>query len=335
MASRPRSGDNASMKHQLLILGILLLALLPAPIRADDAPTGSREAWRHRRTPVFTISQGAPQHRCRDSLAVAGGPQEVICKFAYGPWDKDLEDEDVEVFVRPEGSDAWRRLGVGRTGRGEHRDGTRDIRNLDGWMVFPIPGAAALPPGRHRVRAVVQGDGAAVEADLWVLAPSHAVVVFDIDGTLTTGDSELTRELANAAAEEIYHPKIRAGAADVIRARVAAGALPVYLTARPDRLTNRTRAWLEAENLPAGPLQLQSSVAGPSPSPTPSATSSASSRRSWTRDSPWSPHTATRSQTSTPTLPRASSRHISSSWGPTAASRAPYRSRTIESTWRR
>lgn len=250
------------MKHQLLILGILLLALLPAPIRADDAPTGSREAWRHRRTPVFTISQGAPQHRCRDSLAVAGGPQEVICKFAYGPWDKDLEDEDVEVFVRPEGSDAWRRLGVGRTGRGEHRDGTRDIRNLDGWMVFPIPGAAALPPGRHRVRAVVQGDGAAVEADLWVLAPSHAVVVFDIDGTLTTGDSELTRELANAAAEEIYHPKIRAGAADVIRARVAAGALPVYLTARPDRLTNRTRAWLEAENLPAGPLQLQSSVAG-------------------------------------------------------------------------
>ncbi|MFH1531174.1 MAG: hypothetical protein ABIK09_10640 [Pseudomonadota bacterium] len=247
------------MKHQHLALALLLLSL---PAHADDGPAGARAPWRHKRTPVFTTPQGVPQHRCRDSLSVTGGPQGIACKFAYGPWDKDLEDEDVEVFVHPGGAEAWRRLGAGRTGKGERRDRARGIRNLDGWMIFTIPEADALPQGRHRFRAVVRGDGSATEATLWVLAPGRSVVIFDIDGTLTVKDAELTRELAAAAVKERYRQEIRAGAADVVRARAAAGALPVYVTARPDRLATLTRAWLDAEDLPAGPLQLQSSVAG-------------------------------------------------------------------------
>ncbi len=250
------------MQPRLLILTLALL-VVAAPLRAaDDPPTGTRADWRHWRTPNFTTSQGAPEHRCRDGLAVTGDAQELVCKFAYGPWDKDLEDEDVEVFVRPEGATQWRRLGVGRTAKDGRNDPTRGIHDMGGWLVYALPEEDGLAPGRHRLRAVVQGDGSAAEAALWVVPPASAVAIFDIDGTLTTGDGELTRELAAASAGERYDPKIRAGAAAVVRARAAAGALPRNITPPPDRLAPRTRAWLTARDLPAGPLFLQSSVKG-------------------------------------------------------------------------
>ncbi len=245
------------------IIIALLFLITAAPLQAeDDPPAGTRAEWRHWRTPNFTTSQGAPEHRCRDGLHVTGEPQEFICKFAYGPWDKDLEDEDVEVFVRLDGTTTWRRLGVGRTLKDGRNDPKRGIHDMGGWMVYALAPENGLPVGRHVLRAVVQGDGSAAEAALWVVPPGSAVAIFDIDGTLTTGDGELSKELAASSAGEHYTPKIRAGAADVVRARVAAGALPVYITARPDRLAPRTRAWLTAKDLPAGPLGLQSSVKG-------------------------------------------------------------------------
>jgi hypothetical protein len=247
------------MRHTAITL--LLVLLLTPVARADDPPEGTRASWRHKRTPFLTTSQGPAAHRCRDALAVAGESQELVCKFAYGPWDKDLEDEDVELFVRPEGADAWRRLGAGRTRKDGQADGPRGIHALGGWLIFTIPEDHTLPPGRHDVRAVVRGDGTAAGATLWVRTPGSAVAVFDIDATLTTSDKELGKELAAAGIGEAYHPKIQPGAAAVVRARAAAGALPVYVTARPDRVSLQTRAWLLSEDLPAGPLQLQSSVA--------------------------------------------------------------------------
>jgi hypothetical protein len=238
-------------RSTITLLAILLLSAIPA--RAED--------WRHKRTPLFVTTQGASQHRCRDGLAVLGEPQEIVCKFAYGPWDKDLEDEDVELSVLPEGTETWRRLGIDRTGKDGSRDRARGIHDLGGWFVFEIPEVDWLSPGRHRFRAEVLGDGSAAEARLWILAPKSAVVVFDIDGTITTGDGELTRELVAATVGDDYHPRIRAGAVDTVRARVVAGALPVYITARPDLLVRRTRDWLASEGLPPGPVRFQSSVA--------------------------------------------------------------------------
>ncbi len=249
------------MQSRHLITLLLTIFILPAAY-ADDVPTGTRTNWRHKRTPIFTTSQGVPYHRCRDGLVASDRPQELICKFAYGPWDKDLEDEDVELFVLAEGEKTWRRVGVGRTGKDGHGDRARGIHDLGGWLIFSIPEASALSVGRHRFRAVVRGDGTAAEATLWIATSGSAVVIFDIDGTLTISDSELTQELVAAGTRKRYHQKIHPGAADVVRARAAAGALPVYVSARPDRLTARTRSWLDAEELPAGPLRLQSSVVG-------------------------------------------------------------------------
>lgn len=247
------------MRRTLLTTALILISQIPAA-DADDTPEGTRAKWRHTRTPFFTTSQGGPNHRCRDGIAVAGDAQELVCKFAYGPWDKDLEDEDVELFVRPEGADEWRRLGVGRTHRDGRGDGSRRIHALGGWLIFSVPSDAALPRGRHRFRAVVRGDGTAAEGTLWVLAPGSDLAIFDIDATLTTGDRELTKELAAGGIGEDYHQRIRPGAAAIVRARSTAGALPVYVTARPDRVSPQTRAWLTAEALPAGPLHLQSNV---------------------------------------------------------------------------
>lgn len=233
----------------LTFIALLLAPLSTAaqPCAPVDPPEVTRAPWRRDRTVWFTMPQGAPRHRCMDGIAMAGEAAEVTCKFAYGLADKDLEGEDVEVFLRAGPCTTWTLLGDART------DG-------DGRLRLEIPADAALPPGPYLIRAVVRGDGSAATATLFVVPAGASVVVFDIDGTLTVGDAELFRQISDRLAGDDYHPRIRPGAAAVVQARAAAGALPVYLTARADSLTDSTRSWLDAEALPPGPILFQASV---------------------------------------------------------------------------
>jgi len=233
---------------------ITFIALLLAPLAIAEQPCApveppevTRAPWRRDRTVWFTVPQGAARHRCMDGIAVVGEDAEVACKFAYGPADKDLEGEDVEVFLRGGPCTTWTRLGGTRT------DG-------DGRLHIKIPADAAPPRGRYLIRAVVGGDGSAATATLYVVSAGASVAVFDIDGTLTVGDAELFRQIADRLAGDDYHQRIRPGAAAVVQARAATGALPVYLTARADWLTDSTRSWLDAEALPPGPILFQASV---------------------------------------------------------------------------
>jgi len=171
---------------------------------------------------------------------VVGEPQQLEAKLAYGPTDTDLKDEDVLFRYEPPDGTGLRDLGVVRTSL----DGPGD----DGGRArFTIPPDRALPVGRHVIRATVLGDGSEATFSVVVVPNDQAVFVSDVDGTLT--ESEVA-ELPALASGNL--PAAHPHAALVFQRLSARGLVPIYLTARPDWLTGRTRAFLQANGFPPG-----------------------------------------------------------------------------------
>jgi hypothetical protein len=196
-------------------------------------------------------------HRGHDILVVDGQEQWLIGKFAYGVTDKDLVGEEVDVFVERGCAGSWERLGTAVTTRkGEHVpvDGVWDT---GGRVYFAIPRDKALPIGRHRVRFVVAGDHTHADLFVDVAAPAAPIFVSDVDGTLTSSESAEVLKLFTGGL-----PRAQPGAAAALSALAAKGYRPVYLTARPEWLLDRTRAFLAANGFPPGVIRTTTGVMG-------------------------------------------------------------------------
>lgn len=195
--------------------------------------------FRHTRSRLVT-GAGLANHRGRDAIVVDGQDQVIEAKFAYGVIDKDLKGEDVLVEV--EGPSTWTEIGIATTSLDdgpEEDDGGR--------ARLTIPVERRLPRGRHRVRATVLGDGTWAELYLVVVPKNQGVFISDVDGTLTSSEvAELPAFVAGKLPDA--HPH----AAEVLRRLAKTGLVPIYLTARPEWLMARTRAFLEANDFPPG-----------------------------------------------------------------------------------
>ena len=209
----------------------------------EDSPPPSEiatEQWRHWASTLITWA--GPWHSGQDVIAVAGADAVLRAKFAYGVLSKDLEDEWVEVWIDRCGELEW--LDAART-------------DSDGRVALTVEADRVPLVGRHRVHFRVAGDGTGTWATLHVLPPATKLAVFDIDGTLTTSDWELVKDLASDVFNPIRHgasPQARAAAADTTRARDEQGYVVVYLTGRPYSLTGRTRDWLHDQATAPGAL---------------------------------------------------------------------------------
>jgi phosphatidate phosphatase PAH1 len=174
--------------------------------------------------------------------------QVVVGKFAYGTMDKDLHDEEVDVFVRRGCGASWERLGSATTTtEGGHHPAVDGVEDRGGQVFFEIPPDRALPVGKHLVRLVVAGDLTVADATLLVLGPGTPVFVSDVDGTLTSSEYvEVFKTLEGTLPEA--HP----GAPEAFSALASKGYRPIYLTARPELLLARTRAFLQTRGFPPG-----------------------------------------------------------------------------------
>ncbi|MBM4352597.1 MAG: phosphatidylinositol transfer protein [Deltaproteobacteria bacterium] len=218
---------------------------------------GGTTAWRHTRTGLFTVPQGAAAHRGQDLLVVEGNSQWLIGKFAYGPADKDLEDEEVEIWVQENAPcGGWEQLATVRTTKDGPSKTVEGVENDGGRVFFEIPGSKRLPLGVHAVRMRVRGDSSHADFKVIVARPGTQVVVFDVDGTLTTGDSELIKEIIGDLIHRRNVPELRAGGPAAARAWRDKGYLVLYLTGRPDLLYGITREWLVDKGFPPGVLHL-------------------------------------------------------------------------------
>lgn len=201
---------------------------------ACPQPELSRVAFRHRASSARAAS--ASLHAAEDPIVRLGDDAVVRAKFSYGSRSRDLEGEDVTLFLADAPCGPWRLVGSARTDR-------------DGRASVAVTSAQLGGVGAHPLRWVVQGDLSVSDGTVYVVPVDAPTVVFDVDGTLTTDDGEVFEELLLGGTAEV-----RAGGQDVVRRYVSAGYFVVYITGRPYMLRNGTRAWLRGQGFPPGPL---------------------------------------------------------------------------------
>lgn len=237
----------------------------PCPLRpACDAPfTGSfsKRPFKHSRSPLV-IGLGAPRHRGRDLFLRPGDSPWVLAKFAYGPADKDLSDEEVDVWLERGCAGAWEAVGTFKTTKEEGSHSTVLGVEDKGGQLFVDLNTIKLPSGplgvgRHRVHMAVAGDGSSADLILEILPAGAKIAVSDVDGTLTESENAIVEDVATGS-DAAANP----GAPDVLRALSERGYFVLYLTARPFWLVPRTRSWLQMQGFPPGILHTSLSASG-------------------------------------------------------------------------
>lgn len=220
----------------------------PNPFIAQGSPTGFIKAT----SKYFVTVQGDANHRGQDVVVKEGEQQVLIGKFAYGPFDTDLTEEEVEIYIQPNPPcGEWKLLATEKTSNGEWGR-VYGIDDDGGRIFYEISANDHLTEGVYPVRMLVRGDYSLAAFSLFVVKPNTQAVVFDIDGTLTTKDSELHQELLNGD----YVPEAYLNAVDVVNTWASKDYLIVYLTGRPDFLRRISSNWLKDQSMPFGVLHL-------------------------------------------------------------------------------
>lgn len=223
------------------------------PVCNGQLPDGTRSPFRHLRSRAASAI-GPANHRGRDQIVKEGDHAFAQAKFAYGPSDKDLEDEDVEIYLQTGCAGPFARVATEVAGSETPRAPQAGMIEGGGRVFHDL---GVLPVGRHRVAFVVKGDGSRTDARIDVLPASARVVVTDVDGTQTTEEYEEVWSVLQGTM-----PKAQPGGARLLTALAYKGFVPFYLTARPEFLTGRTREFLALEGYPPGPVHTTTTLSG-------------------------------------------------------------------------
>jgi hypothetical protein len=218
---------------------------MPVPSCIAPLPSaGPTIDWENFESSVVTNS-GSERHRGRDMFYNPGDTHWAMAKFAYGPTDWDLSGERVDLFLLRNCEGDWEPLGpTFTTFDGDHAT-VEGVEDSGGWVFFQLP--QALPLGRHRIHMVVRGDDSRTDTYIEVVEPGTPIILSDVDGTLTTSEWE---RLVDFLLDNI--PDVNPGAPEALQALVDLGYRPMYLTARPEFLGNRTYDFVEQRGLPPG-----------------------------------------------------------------------------------
>ncbi|MCA9520656.1 MAG: haloacid dehalogenase [Myxococcales bacterium] len=217
------------------------------------------ESWRHSVASWLIVKTGDPHHRGTDAIFNPDQAMVLIGKFAYGAIDKDLKDEKVRVYLRSGTCDPFALLGTVYTSDDGQYGSIFGIQDDGGRAFFQIPWQNAPGIGRYDVKMVVAGDLSMTETfSLTVVPKGKKAVVFDIDGTLTTSDGELIKDIVDELLTDgdSYDQKMYPNADTVVAAYAQKGYQVIFLSARPDILTALTRSWLSSRGFADGVLHL-------------------------------------------------------------------------------
>jgi phosphatidate phosphatase PAH1 len=223
---------------------------------AAFVPDTGPEEFERVTTTLVTVTQGPANHRGMDAVYNPGEEQILIAKFAYGPFDADLVHEKVEVWIERQ-CGSWDKVGTVWTSDDDELPDTNGISDSGGRVFFHVPAEKAVGIGNHRVKMLVKGDHSEANFTLRVWPKGESVVVTDIDGKMTTQETDGVWTWLDANA-----PGVQVGAAEMMQAYAAKGFHIVYLTARPEHLTTKTRQWFDANGFPDGTFHLSESKLG-------------------------------------------------------------------------
>lgn len=125
----------------------------------------------------------------------------------------------------------------------------------DAMGAYDLPTNGFSSPNGQPIYAVLEADGSCAAHYDYLWPAGTKVVVFDIDGTLTLSDNEFLDQLSDGS----YVPKLMGAGNTLVQAWAAKGYKVVYLTARAHDFRADTRAWLELEQFPLGPVITENS----------------------------------------------------------------------------
>lgn len=190
---------------------------------------------------------GDPNHRGRDMFYNPGDTQWIMAKFSYGTLDDDIKGEDVDIYLLRDCAGAWEFLGKTTTTEdGEHAT-VEGVEDTGGRIYYQIPKDKELGLGWHRVHFVVKGDLSTTDLYIHVVEKGAPLIVSDIDGTLTTYETEEFVALATGSL-----PAMQKDASNLFNIFADKGYNIFYMTARPEWLGARTRAFFEQYGFPRG-----------------------------------------------------------------------------------
>ena len=202
--------------------------------RCATPPQFKAKGWRHKRSKLIAIN-ASTNHRAFDLIATEDdAAQHIAGKLSYGKFDKDIEDEDAEVFACVD--NAWKSLGVHRT-------------DDDGRFSLSLEGAARLPVGMRDMYIAALGDGSGAYFVGYVAPRGTKIVVTDVDGTISWSENSIIKTAISRERDIKTRPN----------APTALSQIPypiVYTTARGDVFMNITRDWLSRHGFPRGLLRL-------------------------------------------------------------------------------
>jgi hypothetical protein len=209
----------------------------------------TKGSFKHNRSSMIAMAASAA-HASMDGLFVQGVTPSMKAKFAYGELSKDLEDEPIDVAIST--CSGWKSMGNFTT----DDDGIVNVK-FEGEF-------ASLPSGTYPMQFIVSGDGSKTEATLRIFPKGTHLIVFDIDGTMTTSDEEIFKdfkaELLEPLSKKDYVPEAYPGGPELTRLHAERGAQLLYMTGRPYWLTTITREWLTKLGYAPATLKLTNST---------------------------------------------------------------------------
>ncbi|HRI65705.1 MAG TPA: phosphatidylinositol transfer protein [Polyangium sp.] len=214
-------------------------------IPACDAPLpdpGTATGWNSIIPPI-----GDPNHRGRDMFYNPGDAQWIMAKFSYGALDDDIKGEFVDMYLLRDCADTWEFLGTETTTEDGAHATVEGVEDTGGRLYYQIPKEKELGLGWHRVHFVVKGDLSTTDLYIHVVEKGAPLIVSDIDGTLTTYETEEFVALATGSL-----PAMQKDAANLFNIYAEKGYNIFYMTARPEWLGARTRAFFEQYGFPRG-----------------------------------------------------------------------------------
>ncbi len=194
---------------------------------------------------------GSANHRGRDLFVKEGDAQWILAHFAYGATalESGISGEAVDIYVLPSCGTTWQKLGTATTSDGSTGNTVEGVADAKGRLFFGIEKGKHLPLGRHRVHLVLKADLSSTDLFLEVVKAGTKIFVTDVDGTLTSSENAQFTSLFTGT-----DPSANADAATALTKLAERGYRPMYLTARPEWLVQKSRDWLSSNGFPAGIL---------------------------------------------------------------------------------
>lgn len=188
-------------------------------------------------------SKFQPHHSVNDAIAALGQSAQIEAKFTFGSVAKDMSKEFVELWV--DVCDEYFVLL------------DRQLTDSDGRVIFTVDTSLLEEPGSFSILMRAVGDGSTSKATLRVVPAGRKVAVFDIDGTLSAYDGEVSFDILYDIYHGVYAPPKRLYAAELTHLlRDKFGYEIVYLSGRPHFMNNITRKWLADNEFAPGTVKI-------------------------------------------------------------------------------